>query len=50
MKIASEVTSRNQLDELKSVMKVFMVNNRIHQLAELSVIYNLTADFKKLES
>lgn len=47
MKIASEVTTRNQLNELKSVMKVFMVNNRIHQLAELSIIYDLSDSFKK---
>ncbi len=47
MKIASEVTSKNQLNELKSVLKVFMLKNRIQQLAELSVIYDLTEDFKK---
>ncbi len=47
MKIASEVTTRNQLNELKSVMKVFMVNNRIRHLAEQAVIYDLTEYFKK---
>jgi len=34
MKIVSEVTNRQELNELKSVMEIFIVNNRIKELAE----------------
>jgi len=36
MKIVSEVNTRAELDELKSVMEIFVVNQRIKQLAEMS--------------
>jgi hypothetical protein len=34
MKIVSEVSSRAELDEMKSIMEIFIVNNRLKQLAE----------------
>ena len=33
MKIVSEVNNRAELNELKTVMEVFVVNHRIKQLA-----------------
>jgi hypothetical protein len=36
MKIVSEVRTREDLDELKSVMEIFIVNNRIRELAKLA--------------
>lgn len=42
MKIASEINNRQELNELKSVMKIFMINTKVRELAELSHIYNLT--------
>jgi len=36
MKIVSEVSTRAELDDLKSVMEIFVVNQRIKQLAEMS--------------
>jgi len=36
MKIVSEISTRAELDELKSVMEIFVVNQRIKQLAEMS--------------
>ena len=33
MKIVSEISSRDELDEMKSIMEIFVVNNRIKQLA-----------------
>lgn len=36
MKIVSEVNTHAELDELKSVMEIFIVNQRIKQLAEMS--------------
>jgi hypothetical protein len=33
MRIVSEVTSQQELDEMKSVMEIFVVSNRIRQLA-----------------
>jgi hypothetical protein len=33
MKIISEISSRDELDEMKSIMEIFVVNNRIKQLA-----------------
>ncbi len=36
MKIVSEIKSPQELDELKSVMEIFIVNNRVKQLAEMA--------------
>ncbi len=36
MKIVSEVRTQQDLDELKSVMEIFIVNNRIKELAKLA--------------
>jgi len=36
MKIVSEVKTRDELDEMKSIMEIFVVNNRIKQLAEMA--------------
>jgi hypothetical protein len=47
MKIASEIGSQQELNDLKSVMKVFMINTKVRQLAELSHIYNLSDYFEK---
>jgi hypothetical protein len=33
MKVASEIKNREELDELKVVMEIFIVNNRIRELA-----------------
>jgi hypothetical protein len=33
MKIVSEVSTRDELNEMKSIMEIFVVNNRIKQLA-----------------
>lgn len=35
MKVASEIRTRQELDELKVVMEIFIVNNRIRELARL---------------
>ncbi len=34
MRIVSEVKTRQELNELKSVMEIFIVNNRIKELAQ----------------
>lgn len=34
MKIVSEVRTRQELDELKSTMEIFLVSTRIKQLAQ----------------
>jgi len=34
MKIVSEVKSRQELDDMKMIMEIFVVNTRIRQLAE----------------
>jgi hypothetical protein len=34
MKIVSEIKTREELDELKKIMEIFIVNNRIKQLTE----------------
>ncbi len=34
MKIVSEVKNQQELDELKIVMEIFVVNNRIKELAQ----------------
>jgi hypothetical protein len=36
MKIVSEIRSQQELDEMKSIMEIFVVNNRIRQLAEMA--------------
>jgi hypothetical protein len=36
MKIVSEINTRQELDEMKSIMEVFVVNDRIRQLAQMS--------------
>jgi len=36
MKIVSEVTTQQELNEIKSVMEIFIVNIRIKQLAEMA--------------
>ena len=36
MKIVSEVKTREEFDEMKSIMEVFVVNNRVKQLAEMA--------------
>ena len=36
MKIVSEVKTQQELDELKIVMEIFIVNNRIIELARLA--------------
>lgn len=34
MKIVSEIKTRQELDELKSIMEIFIINNRIRELAQ----------------
>lgn len=34
MRIVSEVRTQQELDEMKSVMEIFVVSNRVKQLAE----------------
>ena len=36
MKIVSEVKTQQELDELKIVMEIFIVNDRIRELARLA--------------
>ncbi len=36
MKIVSEVKSQQELDEMKSVMEIFVVSNRIKQIAGMA--------------
>ena len=36
MKIVSEINTRQELDEMKSIMEVFVVNTRIRKLAQMS--------------
>lgn len=36
MKIASEIKTRQELDELKSVMEIYIVSNRAKELAQLA--------------
>ena len=37
MKIASEIKTRQDLDELKTIMEIFVVNNRVKELAAQSM-------------
>ena len=36
MKIVSEVNTQLELDELKIVMEIFVINNRVKELAKLA--------------
>ncbi len=36
MRIVTELTTRQELDEMKSVMEIFVVSNRIKKIAETS--------------
>lgn len=36
MRIVSEVDTSQELDEMKSIMEIFVVNTRIKQLAEMA--------------
>ena len=36
MKIVSEVRSQQELNELKTVMEIFVVKNRIRELAQMA--------------
>ncbi len=36
MIIVSEINTRQELDEMKSIMEVFVVNHRIRELARIS--------------
>ena len=36
MKIVSEVKTQQELNEIKSVMEIFIVNTRIRQLANMA--------------
>ena len=47
MKIASEIKTQSDLNELKSYIEIFVVNKRVHELAELSHILNITKYFQK---
>lgn len=34
MKIVSEIKTQHELDELKSIMEIFIINNRIKEIAQ----------------
>ena len=36
MKIVSEVKTQQELSEIKSIMEIFVVNNRVKELARLA--------------
>jgi len=36
MKIVSEIKTQQELNELKSTMEIFIVSNRIRQIAQLA--------------
>jgi len=36
MKIVSEVKTQQELDEIKTVMEIFIINDRIKELARLA--------------
>jgi len=36
MKIVSEVKTQQEFNEMKIIMEIFVVNNRIRQLAEMA--------------
>jgi hypothetical protein len=36
MKIASEIRSEQELNDLKAVMEIFVINNRIKELAQMA--------------
>lgn len=35
MRIVSEIRTQQEFDEMKSIMEIFVVNNRIRELAQL---------------
>jgi hypothetical protein len=36
MKIVSEVRTQQEFEEMKTIMEVFVVNHRVHQLAGMA--------------
>jgi len=34
MKIVTEVSTQQELDEMKSVMEIFVISNRIHKIID----------------
>jgi hypothetical protein len=36
MRIVSEINNKQELEDMKIVMEIFVVNNRIRQLAEMA--------------
>jgi hypothetical protein len=36
MKIVSEVKTQQELEDMKSIMEIFVVNNRVRQLAGMA--------------
>lgn len=36
MRIVSEINNKQELEDMKIVMEIFVVNNRIKQLAEMA--------------
>ncbi len=36
MRVVTEINTRQELDEMKSIMEVFVVNHRIRELAHTS--------------
>ena len=36
VKVASDIRTREELNEMKSVMEIFIVNNRIRELAQMA--------------
>jgi hypothetical protein len=36
MKIVSQITTQQELDEMKSIMEIFIVSDRVKQLAGLA--------------
>ena len=36
MKIVSDVKTQQELDEIKAIMEIFIINNRLRELARLA--------------
>jgi hypothetical protein len=36
MRIVSEIKNKQELDDMKLIMEIFIVNNRIRELAEMA--------------
>ena len=36
MKVVSDVKTKQELDEIKTVMEIFIINNRLKELARLA--------------